>query len=171
MRWCTHKTDKHFAAACLGRTGLYEVGLIMTYNKSSRGLVGLIMMYNNSSRGLELLRFRFNTPSNFDSIPSSNGTYSINPTTGLDEAFSFSSTFFGFNFTTFFKPTVSNVHSQPSSGLDPIIGINTTLLSFDSRIRSIDPNPTTVMLSPNPTIEFNRAFSLAEPTILIRLSV
>lgn len=112
-----------------------------------------------------------NTPSNFDSIPSSNGTYSINPTTGLDEAFSFSSTFFGFNSTTFFKPTVSNVHSQPSIGLDPIIGINTTLLSFDSIIRSIDPNPTTVMLSPKPTIEFNKAFSLAEPTIPIRSSV
>jgi hypothetical protein len=112
-----------------------------------------------------------NTPSNFDSIPSSNGTYSINPTTGLDEAFSLSSTFFGFNSTTSFKPTVSNIHSQPSIALDPIIGINTTLLSLDSSIRSIGPNPITVKLSPNPTIEFNRAFSLAKPTVSIRLSV
>jgi len=112
-----------------------------------------------------------NTPSNFDLIPSSNGTFSINSTTELDEAFSLSSTFFGLNFTTFFKPTVSNVHSQPPSGLDPIIGINTTLLSFDSSIRSIGPNPTTVKFIPNPTIEFNKAFSLAQPAVSIRSSV
>jgi hypothetical protein len=105
---------------------------------------------------------------NFDSIPSSNGTFSTkNPTTVLDAAFSLSSTFFGLNSTTFFKPTVSNIHSQPSGGLDPIIGINTTLLSFDSSIRSIGPNPTTVKFSPKTTIEFNKAFSLAEPTVSI----
>ena len=45
MRWCKHKTAKHFAAAWLVRTGLYEVRLIMTYNKSSQDLELHIMQW------------------------------------------------------------------------------------------------------------------------------
>ena len=42
MQWCKHKPAKHFAAAWLLRTVLYEVGFIVTYVRVSKVLHRLI---------------------------------------------------------------------------------------------------------------------------------